>query len=292
MATQTSTTGALEDASREMIVQARYTEEHNAPCINLIEKFNLKQGEDTIVVPKVGQMTMRDLAEGEEIDQEEDIGMSTVNSAPNEVGGKVVITDKLLRQNVNNIWRMVGRQLGEAMARKKDEDIISRFSGLNGGTDLGLAGRVLSAQNAFACIANAKAENYGTNLNFIHHPNAIFRLNQDLSVIGSSAGVTAPMPRGYSESRLRNFWTGIKLGQVPFWEDGNISEDGDGDGIGVLMDKSAVGIVQSVVLKRERERKPSLRGWVLYLTADYSTFEIDDTRGAPTTFDVANPATT
>ena len=41
---QTSTTGSLENASREMITSARYTEEHNAPCMELVEKFTLQKG--------------------------------------------------------------------------------------------------------------------------------------------------------------------------------------------------------------------------------------------------------
>ena len=50
---QTSTTGSLENASREMITSARYTEEHNAPCMELVEKFSLQKGSDTLIVPKV-----------------------------------------------------------------------------------------------------------------------------------------------------------------------------------------------------------------------------------------------
>ena len=50
---QTSTTGSLENASREMIVSARFTEEHNAPCMELVEKFTLQSGNDTLIVPKV-----------------------------------------------------------------------------------------------------------------------------------------------------------------------------------------------------------------------------------------------
>ena len=39
-----ATTGSLENAQRIIISTARYTEEHNAPAMNLIEQFNLPKG--------------------------------------------------------------------------------------------------------------------------------------------------------------------------------------------------------------------------------------------------------
>ena len=41
---QTATTGNLENASRTIIAAAKYTEEHNAPAMALIEKFTLPRG--------------------------------------------------------------------------------------------------------------------------------------------------------------------------------------------------------------------------------------------------------
>ena len=57
MAVATSTSGNLQNMSRIMLAQARYTEEHNAPMVGLIEKFNLGSGEYKLEIPKVGQMT-------------------------------------------------------------------------------------------------------------------------------------------------------------------------------------------------------------------------------------------
>ena len=48
---QTATTGNLENAQRTIIAAARYTEEHNAPALALIEKFTLGKGEMSGTVP-------------------------------------------------------------------------------------------------------------------------------------------------------------------------------------------------------------------------------------------------
>jgi len=286
---QTSTTGSLENASREMITTARYTEEHNAPCMELVEKFTLQKGSDTLIVPKVGQMSVSALLEGQDLVDEEEIGMSTVSVQASEVGAKIIITDKLLRENTQQIWQIVGRQLGEAMARKKDEDVLSLFSALNGGTALGAAAADFSLVNAASCIGVAKAEKYGSDLRIIHHPNAILKLNKDLT--GSAAGTLRPIPSGFSEDRLGPFWTGLRLSGVPFFEDGNIDTDANGDGYGAIFDKGALGVLTSVAMNREKQRDASLRATEMVITSDYSAFEIDDTRGASLFYDIANPAT-
>ena len=286
---QTSTTGSLENASREMITSARYTEEHNAPCMELVEKFNLQKGADTLLVPKVGQMTVGALVEGQDLIDEEEIGMSTLSVQASEVGAKIIITDKLLRENTQQIWQIVGRQLGEAMARKKDGDILDLFTALNGGTNLGATTKTLSLANTASVIGVAKSEKYGSDLRIVHHPNAVLTLNKDFT--GVMAGVPRPIPDGFSADRLGPFWTGLRLSGVPIFEDGNIDEDTNGDGYGAIFDKGAIGVLTSVAMNREKQRDASLRATELVITSDYSAFEIDDSRGAPMLYVVSNPAT-
>jgi hypothetical protein len=289
---QSSTTSQLENASKEIIATARYTEEHNAPMVQLVERFRLERGSDSLVIPKVGQMSMSALNEGQDIVSEQDIGMTTVSVTPGEVGAKVIITDKLLRQNTQNIFGLVGRALGDGMARRKDEDLTGLFSALNSGSDLGLAGRVLSAANATSTIGIAKANKYGSDLRSVYHPNSILRLSRDLSVIGLGQTNQYPIPNGFTASRLQKFWTGVRLGGVPFFETGNITVDSSGDAIGAIFDKGALGLLESVSMSREKERDASLRAWEIVMVADYAAFEIDDTKGAPVTFDAATIATT
>ena len=50
---QTATTGNLENAQKIIIAASRYTEEHNAPAMALIESFTLPKGSKQVTVPKV-----------------------------------------------------------------------------------------------------------------------------------------------------------------------------------------------------------------------------------------------
>jgi len=284
---QTATTGNLENAQRIIIAAAKYTEEHNAPAMALIESFNLPRGAKQVTVPKVGQMTMSDLVDGQDIIDEEEIGMTTVDLTASEVGAKIILTDKLVRQSAPNVMTIVGRQLGDGMARKKDTDVHALYSGLNGGTTLGAAAASMSLAFTAASIAYAKANKFGTQIYILQHPNAVFDI-ANTAVTSSQYAI----PKGWSEDLLGNFWSGIRpLNNVPIFEDGNLSVDSSDDAIGVIADKSALAVLKSVDTRTERQRDASMRATEVVLTADYGVFELDDSRGAPLTFDAAAPAT-
>ena len=288
---QTATTGNLENAQRTIIAAARYTEEHNAPAMALIEKFTLGKGEKTVTVPKVGQMSMSDLTDGVDIVDEEDIGMTTVDLTASEVGAKVILTDKLVKQSSPNVMAIIGRQLGDAMARKKDVDVIALYTNLNGGTKLGADGRLMSAANTQAIISNAKANKFGSQLYILHHPNAVANLSKEAATVAGTAG--GELSNGWSVDLLKNFYSGLRpMNGVSIFEDGNIAKESSVDsGIGVIADKSALAVLVSVDTRTERQRDASLRATEVVMTADYGVFELDDSRGAGVQFEIGDLST-
>ena len=284
--TQTSTSGNLQNMSRIMLAAARYTEEHNAPMAGLIEKFNLGKGEFQLTIPKVGQMDAEDLVEGVDMVDSEDIDVSTVTATTAEVGLKVIITDTLVQQNNEDVFRIIGRQMGDAMARKKDTDIIALFSGFS--TALGADDRSLLLSNASAIIANAKANKFGNDLFVVHHPNAIWKL---ASSIGNTLA-TYPLPDAFNNPAVSDYYTGVKIAGVPFFEDGNISKIGSDDsGYGFIGDRTAMGHLAARERREERDRDISLRAFEVVVTEDYAVFEVDDTKGAGAQYEIGDPTT-
>ena len=285
---QTATTGNLENAQKIIIAAARYTEEHNAPAMALIESFSLPKGAKQVTVPKVGQMSMSDLTDGQDIIDEEEIGMTTVDLTASEVGAKVILTDKLVRQSSDNVMSIVGRQLGDGMARKKDTDVHALYANLNGGTTVGAATKYMKAQNVAGAIAYAKANKFGSQIYILHHPNSVAYLADEAAKLAASTAI----PDGWSQDRLKNFWSGLRpINNVPIFEDGNLSVDSSNDATGVIADKTAMAVLNSVDTRTERQRDASLRATELVMTADYGVFELDDTRGAGLVFDAAALAT-
>lgn len=215
--------------------------------------------------------------------------MSSVSVTTSEVGAKVVLSWKLLRQNVAANFQTAGRQFGDASKRKREADLINLFSGLNGGTTLGAAAAAFSAANATSCVAIAKTDKYGEDLAMIVHPNSAMRLARDTTTVGS--GTVRPLPEGYSARLLQNAWTGHAIWGVPIFETGNISRDSSDDMIGAIMGKDALGTLTSQEPFQGKTNDLSLRAWELVYVEDYAAFEFDDTRGAPLTYDAADPAT-
>ncbi len=283
---QTATTGSLENAQRIIISTARYTEEHNAPAMNLIEKFTLGKGNKQVTVPKVGQMSMSDLVDGLDIVDEESIGMTTVDLTASEVGAKVILTDKLVRQSAANVFSIIGRQLGDGMARKKDVDVLALYSGFS--TDIGAAGRSMSLANVSASVAYAKGKKFGSNVYIVQHPFAVW----DVANTAVTASATYPVPAGWSADLLGNFFSGLRpINGVPIFEDGNITIDSSDDAVGVIADRSALAVLMSQDTRTERQRDASLRATEVVITADYGVFELDDSKGAALTLDAGTPAT-
>ena len=285
---QTATTGNLENAQSTIIAAARYTEEHNAPAMALIEHMTLKKGSSTVTVPKVGQMTISDLVDGQDIIDEEEIGMTTIDLTAAEVGAKVILTDKLVRQSQPNVMTIIGRQLGDGMARKKDTDVHALYSTLNGSVTLGIANAKFNVTNVAAAIAKAKSNKFGSALYINHHPNSVYIFAKSAAVTPS---VTYPVPDGWSADLLKNFFSNLRpLNGVPIFEDGNITVDSSDDAIGVIAAKGALVVLHSVKSRTERQRDASLRATEVVFTADYGVFELDDSRGAPFTCDAAAPS--
>ena len=283
---QNATTGSLENAQKIIIATARYTEEHNAPAMNLIEQFNLQKGNKQVTVPKVGQMSMSDLVDGLDIVDEEQIGMTTVDLTASEVGAKIILTDKLVRQSAQNIFSIIGRQLGDGMARKKDVDVLALYSGFS--TDIGAAGRSMSLANVSATVAYAKGKKFGSQVYIVQHPFAVW----DIANTAVTASTTYPVPNGWSQDLLGNFFSGLRpINGVPIFEDGNITIDSSDDAVGVCADKSALAVLKSVDTRTERQRDASLRATEVVITADYGVFELDDSKGVALTLDAGTPAT-
>ena len=285
---ETPTSGQLENAQRAVIGEARYTAEHNMPVVALMEPMTLPQGAKSQVVPKVGQFDFEDLIDGIDLEDEQAIGMTTSELTTGEIGAKIILTDKLVRQEAESPFKMVGRQFGSGAARKMDNDGIALFAALNGGTVLGADNKNLTIGNAGACIAFAQANKFPGPVFVVHHPNAIYAITNSAAVTPSG---TYPIPHGYSEDLLRDFYR-FSFNQVEFFQDGNIAAiSGIDSGYGVIASRQAMCNLRSKGFSVERQRDASLRATEMVATADYGMWELDDSYGAGMQYEIGNPST-
>jgi hypothetical protein len=274
-----------------MIGAARFAAEHNTPSYGLVSRFRLRRGEDTGVFPRFAQVSLTQRTEGEDIVDEEDLGLTTVSVTTNIYAGKLILTDRLLRQNVATNWQTVGRQLGNGYKRIRETEIQGLFTGLNGGTQYGAAGAAFSAANVTAIVSTAKTNLVGEDLVMMHHPNAVMRLARDLTTVGS--GQIRPLPEGFSARMLGKAWKGVSIWDVPVFESGLLTRDASDDASGVIMDKDAIGFLEEVPFQTKKEEDISIAGggWEFVAQSEFAAFEYDDTKGVSLLYDAVNPAT-
>ena len=283
MAIQIPTSSELENAQRTVIAKTRFTAEHAAPCANLVDKITIGRGEKSVTLPKVGQMEADDLVAGVDITDFQDIGMSTAELTPNEVGLGILLHDKLVRQQNEDVFNIVGRQAGDAMGRKKDEKGIALFSGFS--NTAGGAGKNLSFANWSGCAAIMKQLKAPPPIFCVHHPYAIHYLMKDVAQVGSY-----PISGGVSERLLKDFWS-MTFDRIAVFHDGNIEPDASDDAVGAMFSRESMAIVQSLAPTTEWDKKPSLRAYEMVVVTDYGVYEIDDGQGLAMTYDAATPTT-
>ena len=289
MSIQTATTGQLENAQRIIIYNTIYTMEHNRPTANLLQPFTLGQGEKTLTVPKVAQFTAARLTDGVDMTEEQAIGMTTVDVSTSEVGLKVILTDKLARQENESVFTIVGKQAGDGMGRFMERDAISLFSALNGGTALGADNKNFTLDNLAACINYAQANKFGSDLVIVHHPNALFNIVQG-QLTAASPRWTAPS-LDFARELLERFYE-FSVNQVPVFQTGEIDVvSGQDSGYGAIFDRGALGLLTQKGLSTEPQRDASMRATELVTVADYQPFEVDDARGAPLLYEIGAVST-
>lgn len=289
MAIQVYDETELAKAQKIIIAEVRFTAEFAAPCPNLVEHFTLGQGEKRIDVPKVSQMTASILSDGVDMTDSEAIGMSTTELTTGEIGLKAVLTNKLIRQSKPELYRVIGRQMGEAMARKKDRDIIALFDDFTA-TDLGATAKPMTMVALGGVLAYARAEKFPRPYSIVHHPNTIYDLVSTMTITPSA---TYPIPRGYAEDLLKDFFA-LVIDKCPLFSDGNIDKNAGsvaGDAYGAIFSKAGLCIVESLTPTTEREYDASLRATEVVMVADYGCFVLDDDYGATLLYDATAPGT-
>ena len=291
MAITTATTGNLADAQRILVGEGRYTAEHAAPMKQLVSLFRLKKGEKQLSLPQFGQITANALTDA--VDMVSDTVLpteTTVTITTSEVGAKIILTDKLVRQMNEDVFRVAGKLLGNAMGRKLDKDLLALLDGFSNA--LGAAATAITAGHITAAIAQLKG-GLGTGdidpapdpIYCMLHPHQVRTIMNAIAPVG-----TYPLPEGPSADILRKYFvTALQGWGIPIFGDGNLTPDSSDDAKGGVFSKEALYLCWQDEWDVENERDASLRATELVIVADYGVGELRDAYGMEMYFDAAAP---
>ena len=275
-----STTTVLSDTIQTVISEARYTEQIKEVISGVCWRITkpLHDG-STINLPYWGTVSANNLTEGIDMVSPQAMEDTNVQFTPGEVGAQIVLTDKVARDNNEDVLRAAGRILGEAMIAKREQDLAGQFTDAT--TDLGGTGTVAT----LGIIAAARATLAGNSLanggpapmpyGVIHHPYVLLDLVDVLTPTVSGSNSHIAVGSGIAEDTLVNYTIGRVFG-MPVMESANISIDSTPDAIGVVLSMgTGGGLVLATALEWgiTSERDESLRATELNVVAEYAVGE-------------------
>ena len=276
-----TTTIVLADTVPTVLEAARFTSEFIAEMSKLVWNIRkeLHDGKN-VNIPLWGTVVARALAEGVDNTVEETMSDTLVTITPGEVGCKIILTDKLVRDNNEDVKAAAGRLLGNAMEVKRDQDLLLQFQ--SGGTTLGAGATATLGQFAAARAilkgvpVTSGGPAPGTPV-IVHHPYVTLDLIDVLTPLPPSG--TAASSAGWAatggdlaDEVVRNYGVGRLFG-MPWIEDGNIdtvtAANSARGGVFAIGEGGAIILVTAAEWSVEPERDASLRATELNIVGEY-----------------------
>ena len=269
-----------------ILEEARYTHEHAHPMAALSWQIKKKMHDgSTINVPYFGTMNATALTEGVDMASPTTMADNLVTITPAEVGAQILITDKLERDNQEDITRVAGKILGDAMSRKRDTDLYDQL--VDGTTNLGSGltatmGQIAASHALLQGLAIGSGGPAPQPYVVVSHPYTLLDLvdvltpvapNISANISGVNIGPQA-MAGSMSESVLRNYRIGRLFG-MDIYEDGNATITGNNTAGGCF----AAGRGGALILGTSHEWEikedpdPSLRATELNIVGEYGVGE-------------------
>ena len=265
-----------------ILEEARFTNEHAdvMPALSWKIQKKLHDG-STITIPYFGTINASALSEGVDMASPTTMADYKVTITPAEVGCQILVTDKLERDNQEDITRAAGRILGDAMARKRGGDLYDQL--IDGTTNLGsgvtmtmgelAAARAILQGNAIATGGPAPMP-YAV----VHHPYALLDIVDVLTPViansGNNFGGFQAMGGGLTEEVLRNYRVGRLFG-MDVYEYGNATIASTNSAGGCFSIGRGGALILGTALEWDitPDPDPSLRATELNIVGEYGVGE-------------------
>ncbi len=274
-----TTTEELADTIPKVIETARFTSQFTAVMAGVSWNITKKQGDGkTVNVPYFGEVTAQNLTEGVDMANSAKMEDTNVQITPGEVGVKIILTDKLIRDNQEDIQMAAGKILGNAMEKKRDADLLGQIddatTALGGTSTTGTMGAVAAARALLAGNATDVGGPAPLPYVMVHHPFALLDLVDVITPIVPQATYLNVTGTAFTDDILKNYTIGRLFG-MPILEDGNFSISSTAVKGGCFAAGLGGGIILATANEWsvEPQRDASLRGWELNVVGEYGVGE-------------------
>jgi len=273
--------------SKIIIANAIANIEPAGPTNQLVARYDIPKGAKQVNVPIWGRNDAAALTEGVDISAPQQLSVSVTSITASEHGILTFVSDKLTRQNNEDILSHVGEVQGGALGRLLEDDLIVLFDGFS--NSIGAAGSFLTLYHVAGAVSYLKTDNdssYGMapgTPNGVFHPEQIRGFVQEMTGIqgGGTTGMAAqPIPEGITAEVVQNYFRGNEQAfGVPIFQSGVLSRDGSGDTKGAIFVPQAIALAMAHEMEAENERDASLRGTEVVMVGEWGESEIADPWG-------------
>lgn len=314
MAVGTTGTANVTKARKLFVASAIYVQTPKEIAAALVDKKTLPHGMGTTWnEPVWPAFTAANLTDGVAIASPIQITDASIVITPAEVGAQLIFTRKMAQTISENFATAAGKLLGNAIARKKDKDVLAILQAASvglGGTTTTTSGGLIAAassgiETGIAGTARAGALADGDPAPkpyfYIGHPYTRYDLWSQFGGFGGApTQVTTAaavgnyfgqaLYPGIMTDTLRNHFSG-SIADVDCYFDGNITINAGPNVVNVVGARESTVMVQFNNLDVDQEWNGSLRAWQWTATEDYGVGPRADAWMRKVTTDATAPAT-
>jgi len=272
--------------SKTVIASAISNIEPAGPTNQLVSRYDIPQGAKQVNIPIWGRNDAHALTEGVDINTPQQLSVTVTSITASEHGIMTFVSDRLSRQNNEDILAHVGEVQGGALGRLLEDDLITLFDGFS--NSIGSAGANLTYRDIAGAVSFLKTDNnssYGMApgaANAVMHPEQIRRFVQEVTGIqaGGSGMAAQPIPEGITADVIQNYFRGNERAfGVPIFQSGVLSRDSAGDAKGAVFVPGALALAMAHEMEAEEERDASLRGTEMVMVGEWGEAEVADPWG-------------
>ena len=272
--TNAVTAGVASELYANIVQAAMFTLSEQTVIRPLVRNYDMSGTPGlTAQVPIYPAIAASALTDGEDIATATAFNTTSATITAAEVGAMVLLQDLARESATDDVAAAVGRQLGDAMAKKVDTDLAGLFSGFTNTVGSGAA--EITIEDIFKAAATLRANNAPGPYVAVLHPYQAFQLKKQLT----NAGAT--MSHALSDvgnEALRSGFIG-EIAGISLFESTVVTGDSSGAYVGAAMSADAIGYMVKRNMRIEEQRDASQRGSEFVGTMAYGVSEIFDAYG-------------
>jgi N4-gp56 family major capsid protein len=285
--TNAVTSSVVSELYSNIVQAALYTLSEQTVIRPLVRNYDMTGTPGlTAQVPIYPAIAAASLTDGEDIGTATAFNTTSATITASEVGAMVLLQDLAAESANEDVAAAIGRQLGDAMAKKVDQDLSALFTGFS--NTVGSANTELTVEDIFKAAATLRANQAPGPYVAVLHPYQAFQIKKQLT----NAGAT--MSHALSDvgnMALRDGFIG-QIAGINIFESTVIGGDandstGTGNYYGAAMSADALGYMVKRSMRIEEQRDASHRATEIVGTMAYGVSEIFDAYGVALIGDAA-----